>query len=91
MSERPPRRLKSSKQNIFHNTQGPNIMDSRYDSSGSTWYYRERPRLYNDMSHYYSNPRLFGYPRWYEEYFTNPSPTTFYIVVLILLLMCCYF
>ena len=86
------RPLKSSDQNIrgFNNNQRPGIFDTRYDNSYDTQFYRERPRLYNQQSQYYSNPQLFGYPNWWEN-FENPSTNNIYLVIIVILLVICFF
>jgi len=88
--------LKSSDEDIYGypgggNTQDPNIFDKRYDGSDSTNFYRERPRLYNKMSQSYSNPQLFGYPDWWDN-FQNPVSNNIYIyiILIIILLVICF-
>lgn len=85
------RPLKGSDQDIrgFNNTNAPGIFDTRYDNSYNTWFYRQRPRLYNEMSQYYSNPQLFGFPQWWEN-FQNPVSNNFYIILILILLVICY-
>tara|TARA_A100001015_G_C15016562_1_gene725815 strand:+ start:1170 stop:1625 length:456 start_codon:yes stop_codon:yes gene_type:complete len=86
------RPLQGSDQNIrgFHNNQGPSIFDTRYDNSYNTWFYRQRPRLYNEMSQYYSNPQLFGFPNWWEN-FQNPNSNNIYLALIIILVIICFF
>lgn len=67
----------------------PSIMDTRYDSSPWTWFYRSHPQRYRHEHHHYNNSRLFGYPHWYDH-FTNPTNSNIYIVVIVILLLLCY-
>ena len=67
----------------------PGIMDSRYDSSPWTWWYRKHPGVYNHERHHHSNSRLFGYPHWFDH-FTNPNSENVYLIVILILLILCY-
>ena len=90
------RELKGSDEDIRgFGRSGPGIMDRRYDASEATQFYRQNPNLYGQMSQYYSNPQLFGFPSWWEnwEWFGNYNMncnSCIYIAIITGLIVLCF-